>query len=260
MLRKRRTNTRQKVSGRTLWRTPRGAHYTVSNGRKRYLNPDIVRGFLTRLHERLVRGGRCFTSGAFVVEVPQASSKFQLFMEKLRKKSTRRFGVTHDDFQHASKIEARRLCSVVGKCHALRSFGSGPQMEYHLSPAMDHMCGEGISAPKRVVLWYPFEVERKKFLYMKLESAPALSLTHAGGAISRYVIKKQKTGLPARRENAYKDKGGADAESLYRRSREASADNAEMWPAFAESAARYDEELRIGMEMLIPAGAVVEFL
>lgn len=214
-----------------------------------------VSGFLRRLHARI--GRRCFTSGAFVIQVPAASSRFQTFLQTLSAGSSVRFGArTHDTFQHASKLAQRRLCgsACAGPAAAVRA---GKQKEFVFSEALRGVCGNPTDETKRVMLWYLFSVGFAKYMYVKLESSPALSVSHVVSAASRYLLKRtKKSKYASRRENAYKNKELVVAEALAQ-SRE---DAARLWPQAAGEAAAYDASLRIGREMFVPAPVVTQLL
>lgn len=212
-----------------------------------------VRLFLSRLHAHLASRGRCFTSGAFVLEVPAASSRFQAFLSQLVARSTRRPGArTHDGFQRADKLRRHRVCGAACAADA-RSLRAGAQMEYALRPALSGLCGPADPATKGVLLFYSFQLGLKKYLYMKLESHGAMSLAHARGAVERYVLKRKKRSPYAiRREDAYKDAGG----DVRARALAAAAANLVLWPSRAAAAKAYDTSLRTGLELFVPAAAV----
>lgn len=215
-----------------------------------------VRDFLLGLH-RLLRH-RCFVSGTFVVGVPMADSRFLRFLRDLQAGSTRRLVArTHDDFQQGAAFKARRLCA--GACREPSGLtGSGPQMEYRIRPALEGLCGS-TAATKRVVLWYHFAVGARRYLFFKLESSPALSMSHVTSAATRYLLKREKSGngLPKRREDAYKDKAGVDPASALRESR---ANAADLWPEQAAEAELYDRTTRIGREVFVPAAIASRLL
>ncbi len=217
-----------------------------------------VRGFLTRLHSKLASRGRCFSSGAFVVHIPQSSTQFQRFLDGLLAHSSARFGAkTHDDFQVLAKLRARRLCrpACARDITALRP---GRQREFIFGAPLAGLCGPADASAKRVLLFYTFQTNSGAYLYMKLESEPALSVGHAVSALSRYVLKKsKKSQFAARRENAYKNKRGVAARTAMALS---SADVRELWPEQAKNSKEYDASLRIGYEFFVPAAAAVRLL
>lgn len=209
--------------------------------------PDVA-AFLNGLHRRL--GRRCFSSGAFVVQVPPTPA-FRRLLDEMMKRGSRRVGArTHDDFSSAAKLGRRRLCGQA--CAAgIAQVRAGKQMEYRLAPTRP--C-EG--AVKRVLLFYQFWVGGGHYLYMKLESHPALSVRHATSAASRYMLKREKkSALPTRREDAYKDRGGVVASAALALARDNAA---QLWPGQAAAAARYDATLRIGREVFVPAAVAGE--
>jgi hypothetical protein len=97
---------------------------------------------------------------------------------------------------------------------------------------------------------------------MKLESHPGMSLAHAGAAINRYILKRQKrTSFEKRREDAYKDpEYSGRPDELRQAAINAAAQNVLLWPAHAANAARYDDNLRVGMEMFVPAQVVASLI
>lgn len=220
-----------------------------------------VRRFLAGLHARLARGGRCFVSGAFVLEVPGGSTRFQRFLSELTASSTRRpLARTHDTHQSAAKLARRRTCGA-GCAAPVRGLASGPQMEYRLSPPMEGLCAPGF--PKGVLLWYVFSLGRRRYVFAKLETQGALSLGHATSALRRYVFKapKQKSALRVRREDAFKNSATQSPAALRRAATDAAAENvAALWPAQAAAAGRYDATLRTGLEVFVPAAVVLSLV
>lgn len=219
------------------------------------MTQSSVAEFVKRLHART--GRRCFTSGAFVLHVPAASTRFQRFLAALMAGSRVRVGArTHDDFQRADKVVRRRLCGATC-ARPVAGLHAGKQREFVLRAPLTAMCGHPGDEAKRVVLWYVFSVGREKFMYLKLESSPALSVSHVVSAASRYLLKRKKQSrYPTRRENAYKngDLVARDALSL-------SLQNARaLWPHAAREAAAYDAFLRIGREMFVPASVVAQLV
>lgn len=208
-----------------------------------------VAAFLKRLHQRA--GRRCFTSGAFVVQVPPTAA-FRALLDGLVTRGSRRVGArTHDDFSTAAKLARRRLCG--SSCAApVAQLRAGKQMEYPLAPMRP--CGS--TAVKRVLLFYQFWVGGAHYLYLKLESHPALSVRHAASAASRYLLKREKKStLPTRREDAYKDRGGVVAAAALTLARDNAA---QLWPGQAGDAARYDATVRVGREMFVPAAVAAQ--
>lgn len=215
-----------------------------------------VAGFVRRLHARI--GPRCFTSGAFVLQVPTASARFLRFLNALTAGSSVRRGArTHDDFQRADKLARRRLCGRA--CGApVDALRAGKQMEFVFRAApLRGMCGHPDDEAKRVMLWYVFSLGPARFMYVKLESSPALSASHVVSAASRYLLKrKKKSRYAARRENAYKN-----GELVVRNALQLARDDAAaLWPQAARQSAAYDASVRIGREMFVPAAVVAGVL
>ena len=212
---------------------------------------DHVEDFVKRLHART--GQRCFTSGAFVLQVPTASTRFQRFLNALTAGSTVRVGArTHDNFQRADKLARRRLCGAT--CAGpIAGLHAGKQREFLLRTPLKAMCGNPADEAKRVMLWYLFSVGAQTFMYLKLESSSAVSVSHVVSAASRYLLKRKKRSRYAtRRENAYKN-----GELVARDALSLSLEDARrLWPHAAREAAAYDAFLRIGREMFVPASVV----
>lgn len=222
-----------------------------------------VRAFLTKLHVLLRAKGRCFVSGAFVVETT-GSAKLQAFAAGLKQHSSRRLlAKTHNAFSDPAKLGKYRVCSLGARCRArVEGLTASPQYEYTLAPAMHGLCHPYDAFPKQVVLWYTFSMGGSSFLYMKLESHKGMSLAHVQGAVSRYVLKRQKptAGYEVRRENAYKNSPTRyAAEALT-----ASAKNRAVWaamsPAYAALSNAYDASVRVGKELYVPPGAAAGLL
>lgn len=216
-----------------------------------------VRLFLSRLHAHILKGGRCFTSGTFVVEVPD-SPRFATFVRQLQKFSSRRpFAKTHDWFQSQRKFASQRLCKDSCPTNA-RWLTADRQREYAFKPPLVGLCGSGNAAPKGVMLWYTFRVGSKRYMFMKLESAPALSAQHAWGAVRRYVLKtKKKSSLPSRRENAGKNSRGTN---LGNKAARLSANNVRtLWPSSEGNARKYNRNVRTGLEMFVPSAMANRF-
>lgn len=216
---------------------------------------DAVAAFARRLHAR--SGQRCFLSGAFVLQVPLASTRFQRFLQSLTAASSVRRGArTHDDFQRPNRLARHRLCG--GSCGApVANLRAGKQREYVFRAPLRGLCGGPADEAKRVMLWYVFSSGGATYMYVKLESHPALSAQHVVSAASRYILKKQKrSSYTRRRENAYKDGElvAADALALAR------DDVGKLWPGAAKDAAAYDATLRVGREMFVPAPVVAQLV
>lgn len=212
-----------------------------------------VTGFVRRLHSRAAQ--RCFLSGAFVLQVPTASTRFQRFLHSLTAASSVRVGArTHDDFQRADKLARRRLCGS-GCRTPVADLRAGKQREYVFRTPLLGLCGGAADEVKRVMLWYVFSSGGATYMYLKLESSRALSVHHVASAASRYILKKQKrTMYLRRRENAYKDGAVGNALGLSR------DDVAGLWPHAAGHAAKYDATVRVGREMFVPAPVVIQLL
>lgn len=78
-------------------------------------------------------------------------------------------------------------------------------------------CTSDRKAPKKVMLFYPFRVKAtnitKRYLYLKLESEPAISVEHALEAAVAYTTDvKDNSGYPRRRERLRKNESSYDHE------------------------------------------------
>ena len=78
-------------------------------------------------------------------------------------------------------------------------------------------CTDDRKAPKKVMLFYPFRVKSlkknitKRYLYLKLESSPAISVEHAIEAAEAYTTDvKDNSGYPRRRERLRKKETSYD--------------------------------------------------
>lgn len=214
-----------------------------------------MRGFLGRLHRRIA--SRCFVSGAFVLEVPP-SSRFQQFVQELKRHSSKRMiARTHDDFQNPGKLAAHRVCARRCAKNA-RTLQWGQQYEYRFSPPLHGLCGPADASPKGVLLWYTFTLGQKPYVYMKLETHSSTSPGHTVAALKRYVLKQsKKTPFETRREDAYKNSASAVAQ----RAAAAAARNvAALWPEQAGAAKAYDQSVRVGMELFVPATVVASLM
>lgn len=223
----------------------------------------LIRRFFSGLHARL--GPRCFVRGAFVAEIDVLDPRVASFLAGLRTHGRPRpFAATHDDFRDPAKLAAHRLCG--SRCSvdpgALRA---DRQREYVFDPPLRGLCAPG-DATKGVLLFYEFSVADRRFLYMKLEGHPAMSVAHARAALRRYVLRRPDPldGRLSRRENSYKDSRARTPEARAaeaRRAAEAAAANvAQLWPLAASHARRYDATLRTGMEMYLPPHVVTSLL
>lgn len=213
-----------------------------------------MRDFLRALHARV--RGRCFTSGAWVLQLPP-SARVQQFLDGLRRASSRRpIARTHDGFQKPQKLARHRVCGTRCAVDA-RSLQAGSQYEYRLSPPLDGLCGAGDAARKGVVLWYTFQLGVQRYLYLKLESHASTSPAHALAAVRRYVLKRSKaTPYETRREDAYKD----DPRGLAQRVATAAARNLVLWPQHAAEARQYDASARTGLELFVPGAVFASLL
>lgn len=194
-----------------------------------------------------------------MLRVPTASARFQRFLAALSAgSSARRIARTHDDFQNPGKLVRRRLCASA--CRVSADVRAGRQMEFAFRAPLQGLCGGADDEPKRVMLWYLFSLQSlgaARFMYVKLESSPAMSVSHVAAAASRYLLKrKKKSRYASRRENAYKD-GRVVTQNAFQLSRN---DAATLWPGAKEEAGAYDATLRIGREMFVPAAVVASIV
>jgi len=208
---------------------------------------------LSRLHAMLAAKGRCFVSGAFVLEIPP-SARVAAFLSTLVGLSARRLlARTHDGFQDPRKLLRHRLCG--GRCVAGGGLRAGPQREYRFEPPLHGLCGALDQSPKGVMLFYTFQFGPKTYLYLKLESHARASVAHVRGASQRYVLKRSKrTAFETRREDAYKD---LPRQTVVEAAARASLSNVQsLWPSRAADARAYDASLRTGLELFVPATVV----
>ena len=225
-----------------------------------------AREFFSRLHERLERGGACFTRGAFVIEVGDSPAVESLLLKMTRASSARPFSKTHDVFMTRAALGRRRVCASRANCSAdlLDVMALTKQRELGLRPPLRLRCRENLSGEtvKRVVLFYSFRVNGQRFIYAKLEGHRALSVQHAFAAVKRYVLKRPggDAGV-ARREDNFKNKNRAPANRNSVVSQHSSQNALAFWRGVAPerreevavSAQRYDRLLRVGKEVFVPA-------
>lgn len=211
--------------------------------------------FVRRLYASL--GDRCFVSGTFVIAVPRSESFAQFVRGVMRRASRRTFSRTHDTFQRMQQLERRR-CAAGGPCQPLdpRSVWSTRQYEVRLRD-MQIGC-DGVPVRKGVALVYLFGFANQAYMFLKLESHPAMSFGHVSAAISRYILKRApKTTLPVRRENDWKNVKRTATKRRALISNAASKDRS-VWswaPGSRAEADAYDSTMRIGMELFVPSSA-----
>ncbi len=122
-----------------------------------------------RLLDVVRRKGRCFQSGAFVLDFTGLEDWALGYISEGR---PRPFQLTHN---------------------AYRKYRITQQVEF---PIHIDACG----AVKRVILAYIFRIGSKTYMYLKLERHPARSAGHVRNALATYVLHKRAQG-PSRRES-----------------------------------------------------------
>lgn len=194
--------------------------------------------FVGGLYDYLRKHGRCFQSGAMVIDVSSPRLR-QWALEEVSRGRKRPFQKTHRVFMDQHLWDARRVSRSRKKIRALT-----PQVEIKVSAASVHAC----NPKKRVFLAYVFSIENETFMYLKPEDAPARSVKHVVEAGKRYILKPRLSSV-SRRENSYLDRGHAPS---------VNAALAELdRRAFGTRLSTYDAEYRTGAEIFVP-GKVAE--
>jgi len=188
----------------------------------------------------------CFLHGAFVFEDEKG-----LLLNALthncgvnRWRKSLRDEITHNTFMneekfrklgHNSILDTEFLTSMklyypdanIWKYYQYENFiknegGNTEILKYLCNPKCNEdekleECTDDRKAPKKVMLFYPFRVKSlkknvsKRYLYLKLESSPAISVEHAIEAAEAYTTDvKDNSGYPRRRERLRKKETSYD--------------------------------------------------
>jgi len=201
-------------------------------------------GVIESLHQILILNDICFLQGAFVF-ADQDGKLFDRLLHKCQynyRRSIKR-EITHDVFINPDEFDNRKKNSVLDKKFLKEQQLYYPKainfkfymfeipiqhenkttfdFDYACDPDCrkdETKCSEDLKESKRILLVYPFQVNIfpekgkpkvvKRFLYMKLEDSPAISMTHLKGAITSYILPfflgKTKKTYPIRRERITK--------------------------------------------------------
>lgn len=187
--------------------------------------------FLNKLMHVLEQKHLCFDRGAFVMHV---SGYEDLVQKLLQQGSPRKIAKTHDVFMKHAEWHKHAHCPI---CRLV------PLTKQYEVP-LRHFRGGCQITRKRVALGYLFRIDLRVYLYLKLETSPAMSATHAYEAMQRYVLKKAvRTDTYPRRENSYKNKMKIP-NAIIQRDRVALHEY--------EESKTYDSRYRVGSELYIP--------
>lgn len=191
--------------------------------------------FLAALFSLLKKRHLCFDRGSLVLRIPHhAVSQCK---QMIKQSGVKRHGQTHRVFlsntQYSKHSKCGRLCRVKGLTsqYDTRLYG-------HIQ------CQK---TKKRIALAYMFTINQTPYMFVKLESHPAMSLGHSREAIMRYGFGQTvRTDIYPRRENSYKN-GTQIPGHILKRDRSA-------WrhPEAYSEANRYDTHFRVGSELYVP--------
>lgn len=201
---------------------------------------DIIKNIYNTINKN------CFLHGAFVFEDEKG-----LLLNALthncgvnRWRKSLRDEITHNTFMNEEKfrklgrnsiLDTEFLTSMklyypranIWKYYQYENFiknegGNTETLKYLCNPKCNQdekleECTDDRKAPKKVMLFYPFRVKSleknvsKRYLYLKLESSPAISVEHAIEAAEAYTTDvKDNSGYPRRRERLKKKETSYD--------------------------------------------------
>lgn len=201
---------------------------------------DIIKNIYNTINKN------CFLHGAFVFEDEKG-----LLLNALthncgvnRWRKSLRDEITHNTFMNEEKfrklgrnsiLDTEFLTSMklyypranIWKYYQYENFiknegGNTETLKYLCNPKCNQdekleECTDDRKAPKKVLLFYPFRVKSleknvsKRYLYLKLESSPAISVEHAIEAAEAYTTDvKDNSGYPRRRERLRKKETSYD--------------------------------------------------
>lgn len=201
---------------------------------------DIIKNIYNTINKN------CFLHGAFVFEDEKG-----LLLNALthncgvnRWRKSLRDEITHNTFMNEDKfrklgrnsiLDTEFLTSMklyypranIWKYYQYENFiknegGNTETLKYLCNPKCNQdekleECTDDRKAPKKVMLFYPFRVKSleknvsKRYLYLKLESSPAISVEHAIEAAEAYTTDvKDNSGYPRRRERLKKKETSYD--------------------------------------------------
>jgi hypothetical protein len=165
--------------------------------------------FIEKLFALLSDAGLCFLSGSIIID----DDKHQIFKSLYQGKGT---SVCENIYKkerplgtHLNFLDKNLFNSRMRYGYELKTLIPRRQYEKVLSPRLNYICDSyckyneteecmSNKASKGVLLFYPFEVENKKelenipYIFLKLEGYVHDDKKHFKGAISRYILKKEK--------------------------------------------------------------------
>ena len=218
-----------------------------------------VRAWLTALFRVMHR--KCFDHGALVVDIT-GCTPLQAFLRRLAAAShPRPIARTHRLFMSPKLFAGRRMCARTGSaCNAHVVQPTSRQMEYVLNPKLQGLCGPA-SKNKGVLLFYTFLHGKRAYLYLKLEEARGMTVSHAISAFRTYVLRMHE----GRRE-AHRCERDASLKGLGDKVTRDTAHSLRAAQALGLSADRalkacryYDAQVRVGREMFMP-GSIAQAL
>lgn len=208
-------------------------------------NCNII-NILDILHQVLITSQSCFLQGAFVfsdkdgelfrflTEDCQIGKRIPIFRQIthtyfLKNKKFNKPNA-HLDMDFAEKVNTyfpQAINNVYEMYETPIQDSDRNTIEYNYAcdvacrdiPREEEKCPEGLKATKRILLYYPFQVIhfnsqgnfKRRYLYLKLEETPAISIEHAKTALQAYLAPKTKVSYgigkeyPLRRERKVDD-------------------------------------------------------
>ena len=181
----------------------------LKNGDWRKTNPRLLQ-FIRNLYEHLERKEKCFLSGAFVFE-DERGRLFQLLYKNISRE--RLVAMTHKAF--------------------------GPKKQYEIDfRGMEIRCGDK-GENKNVMLFYEFQKEGKRYVFMKLERTSYAERRH---------LLHLATGLLKKKKSAVSRRGEGSRHKIHTSAKDYSGVK-----AVQEAVEHYDRNVRKGNEFFVPA-------
>ena len=138
-------------------------------------------------------GDRCFKNGTLIIELTDSPYLARFIDAVIKMSHPRPVAKTHRFFSDSSLFQKHRVCRrTSAMCSEESVHQETPQMEYVFSPRLDGICDSISSAG--VLLLYKFRFGNKKFVFLKLESSKAFSISHVKTSIQFYVMKEMTKG------------------------------------------------------------------
>lgn len=151
----------------------------------------LVRTTLQKIFVLL--GDRCFKNGTLIIDLNDSPHLTRFIDAVIKMSHPRPIAKTHRFFSDSSLFQKHRMCRRISSvCSKETVHEETPQMEYVFSPRLDGICDSISSAG--VLLLYKFRFGNKKFVFLKLESSKAFSISHVKTSIQFYVMKEMTKG------------------------------------------------------------------